>query len=156
LIIIILNQKHVDLGRLLMIEYYSFISDIKLRKNLTYEFWHNMPAGKTASHPLLPVEETIRARVLMNCEFRYHTFYSGFSPWPLIPPTDVRRLRWGRKGDGKLYYISAGRENTYCPNRTNWGTVLTHATGNYPFNVDWYMRECNTVANVKKYVGEFH
>ena len=121
---------------------------------------HNMPAGKSASRPLLPVEETIRARTLMNCEFRFHAYYNDLTEderSPLTPTTDSSRLcwSWSWPGDGKLLHISCGRRNSYQL-RTTWPAPGCSSDADCPFNLDWYMREYDTVANVKKFVGEFH
>ena len=118
-----------------------------------------MPPGKSASRPLLPVEETIRARTLMNSEFRYHAYYNGLTEderSPLIPTTDSSRLCWSWPGDGKLLHISCGRRNSYRPEMTMWPAPFSVEWRPHPFNVDWYMTEHNTVANVKKFVGEFY
>ena len=116
---------------------------------------HNMSAGKSASRPLLPVEETIRTRTLMNCEFRYHTFFNNI--------TDVSTyIRHGRDGPCKFYYVPSREHpltHQYQPTHTTWQQSRpsqAHLLGLYTFNVDWYMTAQNTVANVKKFVGEFH
>ena len=122
---------------------------------------NNMSAGKSASRPLLPVEETIRPRTLMNCEFRHHAYLNGLTEsarLPLTPTTDSRRLYWGKAWprDGKLLHISCGRGNNYRPEMTMWPAPFSVEWRPHPFNVDWYMTEHNTVANVKKFVGEFY
>ena len=129
---------------------------------------HNMSAGKSASRPLLPVEETIHARTLMNSEFRFHAYTNGISQGigrlamlrggPLRPGDNVRRFfkSPAHINNGRLHHIGAGRGNTYRPEQTKWSTPFSRGMVDYPFNVDWYMREHNTVANVKKFVGEFH
>jgi len=121
----------------------------------TTTYNNNMSAGKSASRPLLPVEETIRAHALINCEIRFHAYHSGISN-PVTPTTKYfERLHWrAHPRTGKLFHISAGR--MYRPEKTTWTTPYSRDVVDYPFNVDWYMRERNTVANVKKFVGEFH
>ena len=120
-----------------------------------------MPPGKSASRPLLPVEETIYDRALMNSEFRYHVYYNGLTEderSPLTPTTDSSRLCWSWiwPGDGKLLHISCGRRNSYRPDMTMWSAPVSSSDADFPFNVDWYMTKHNTVANVKKFVGEFY
>ena len=117
-----------------------------------------MSAGKSASRPLLPVEETIRTRTLMNCEFRYHAHGNHLMEDEFTPTTDSSRLFWSRyPSDGKLLHISFGRRNSYRSAMTEmWDGPGLPLNCPGPFNLDWYMTYHHTVANVKKFVGEFH
>ena len=108
--------------------------------------------SKSASRPLLPVEETIHSRMAMNSELRWVAFYSN-----LTPHAEVPRLRWSTRHSAGKFYFTAHPPDRWDPNRTTWMSASTHdLIGPYTFNVDWYMTEHNTVANVKKFVGEFY
>jgi hypothetical protein len=86
--------------------------------------------GKSASRPLMSIEETIHRRLSVNIEFVYHVACVGRESYsyPIQHCINV--------------------QNAFL--KIDWGQQYAHA------HISKYMEQNNIRGNIKKYVGEFY